>query len=71
MRIVEQTPIRIDKDAVGLSDLLPQSRCRGIVWEVLGTVFESESFVGSARISVSEYIILVQQLVAVVLLPMD
>ena len=71
MRIVEQTSAGIDKDTIGPGNLLPQSRCRGIVWEVLGTVFESESFVGSARISGSEYIILVQQLVAVALLPMD
>ena len=62
MRIVEQTSAGIDKDTIGPGNLLPQSRCRGIVWEVLGTVFEGESFVRSANTSVSTRVVLVQQL---------
>jgi hypothetical protein len=53
MCIIEQTPIGIDKDAVGFGNLLPQCRCRRIVREVLGTVLKSVSFVRSASISVS------------------
>jgi hypothetical protein len=47
--VVEHTPVGIDKDVVSFGDLLPQSRCRGIVGEVSGTVFEGESFVRSAK----------------------
>ena len=53
MCIVEQTPAGIDKDVVGFGDLLPHSRRRRVVREVLGTVFEGESFVGSTIMSVS------------------
>jgi len=64
MCIVEQTPAGIDKDVVGFGDLLPHSRRRRVVREVLGTVFESKSLVRSARISVSIYIVVVRQLVS-------
>jgi hypothetical protein len=60
MGIVKHTPVRIDKDIVSFGDLLPQSWCRRIVGEVFGTVLESESFVRSAKISVSMYIIVVR-----------
>jgi hypothetical protein len=56
MCIVEHTPVGIDKDVVSFGDLFPQGRCRRVVREVLGTVFEGESFVGSTIMSVSTYI---------------
>jgi hypothetical protein len=62
VRIVEHTPVGIDKNAIGLGDTLPQSRCRRVVREVSGTVLERESFVRSASMSVSTHIVLVQQL---------
>jgi hypothetical protein len=62
--IVKQAPVGIDKDGVGFGDLLPQVWRRRIVGEVLGTVFERESFVRPVRMSVSMYIVVVRQLVS-------
>jgi hypothetical protein len=55
MRVVKQTPVRIDKDAVGFRDLLRQKRGCEVVGEVSRTVFKGEPFVRSAKVSVSTY----------------